>query len=227
MPFEEEHTMALGSAELIKYAEEEHYCPHCKQRLSCCQTPPFHVGDGLGWGSEVFFVCLNDDCPLYASSWQRFEEQYGHIASCRYMQLPGETTGTPMMVGGRDAFKGCIVDPEAIRRQDKRFAKEKAAVARLDAAEAEKDIEPALYLILDDAAALSNRERAIGVLTASGDLSCIDPIRNHKFTDSEIESLAHSAIQEILKANYRKECPACAEIVKSQAKVCKHCGREF
>ncbi|MEJ2032307.1 MAG: zinc ribbon domain-containing protein [Deltaproteobacteria bacterium] len=207
--------------------EEEHYCPHCKQRLSCCQTPPFHVGDGLGWGSEVMFVCLNDDCPLYVNSWQRFEEQYGHSASCRYMLLPGEETGTPMMVGGKDAFKGCIIDPESIRLQDQRFAREKKAVAQLDTAAAEKNVEPALFLILDEAAAVQNRKRAIEVLMAIGDLACIDPIRNHKFMSTEMERLANSAIQEILKTNYRKECPACAEIVKTQAKVCKHCGKEF
>ncbi|MDA8164599.1 MAG: zinc ribbon domain-containing protein [Desulfobacteraceae bacterium] len=219
--------MALGSACLIKYAEEEHYCPHCKQRLSCCQAPPFHVGDGLGWGSEVMFVCLNDDCPLFANSWQRFEEQYGHSASCRYMKLPGEKTGSPMMVGGKDAFKGCIVDPESVRLQSKRFAREQEAAARLESAAAEKNIEPALYLVLDEAAEVASRKRGAEVLAAIGDLACIDPIRNHKFMNTEIEFLANSAIRQVLAANYRKECPACSEIVKSQAKVCKHCGREL
>jgi hypothetical protein len=219
--------MAIASANLIKYAEEEHHCPHCKERLSCCQTPPFHVGDGLGWGSEVFFICLNDDCPLFVNSWQRFEEQYGRNASCRYMKLPGEKSGTPMMVGGRDAFKGCVVDPESIRLQSKRFAREQEAVAQLETAAAEKNPEPALYLILDEAAEIAGRKRASEVLTAIGDLACIDPIRNHKFMNTEIEFLANSAVHAILKANFRKECPACAEVVKSQAKVCMHCGREL
>ena len=219
--------MSVGSARLIKYAEEEHHCPHCKQRLSCCQAPPFHVGDGLGWGSEVFFICLNDDCPLFVHSWQRFEEQYGHNASCRYMKLPDEKTGTPMMVGGKDAFKGCIIDPEAIRQQSKRFAREQEAVAQLDTAVADKNSEPALYLILDEAAEVVSRKRASEVLVTVADLSSIDPIRNHKFVNTEIEFLANSAIQAILKTNYRKECPACSEIIKSQAKVCKHCGKEF
>ena len=66
-------------------AKEEHYCPHCKERLSCCHTPPYHVGDGLGWGTEIFFVCLNDECPIFNRSWEEFEERYGQVSSCRYM----------------------------------------------------------------------------------------------------------------------------------------------
>jgi rRNA maturation endonuclease Nob1 len=30
-----------------------------------------------------------------------------------------------------------------------------------------------------------------------------------------------------LQQNYKVECPYCAEIIKSQAKVCKHCGKEI
>jgi hypothetical protein len=219
--------MGLGSASLIKYAEEEHFCPHCQQRLSCCQTPPFHVGDGLGWGSEVFFICLNDDCPLFINSWQQFEQQYGRSASCRFMRLPGEKKGSPMMVGGKEAFKGCVIDPESITLQSKRFALEKEAAAKLPTAVAEKNLEPALYLMLDEAAVPENRKRACEVLIEINDLACIDPIRNHKFISTEIEQLANLAVKAILLANYRRECPYCAEIVKAQAKLCMHCGKEM
>jgi hypothetical protein len=218
-------TMALESTALLKYAEEEHYCPHCRERLSCCQAPPFHFGDGLGWGSEIFFICLSDECSLFVNSWQQFEEQYGHSASCRYMQLPGEKKGSPVMVGGKDAFKGCLVDPESIMRQDHRFAMEKEAAENLAGSVAEKNLKPALYLLLDEAAGPANRERAIEALVEINDLACIDPIRNHQFKSTRIENQANLAIQAILKANYRKECPHCAEIIKAQAKLCMHCGK--
>jgi hypothetical protein len=36
-----------------------------------------------------------------------------------------------------------------------------------------------------------------------------------------------SAAREHLKKHPVKKCPFCAEIVKLEAKVCKHCGRDF
>ena len=57
---------------------EEHTCPYCQAQLSCCKAPPFHVGDGLGWGTEYYYVCLNDECKLFTNSWQQFEDRYGH-----------------------------------------------------------------------------------------------------------------------------------------------------
>jgi predicted amidophosphoribosyltransferase len=34
------------------------------------------------------------------------------------------------------------------------------------------------------------------------------------------------AIKQVLANNHRKECPYCMEIIKSQARVCKHCGKD-
>jgi len=56
------------------------------------------------------------------------------------------------------------------------------------------------------------------------DLECIDPIRNHAFRDIAFENECNLAIRSILKANYRKECPSCFEIIKAQAVKCMHCG---
>jgi len=72
-----------------KYLDEKHFCPHCKEQLSCCSTPPIHVGDGLGWGTEAYFICLNDECSLFKNGWEHIEMQFGHRASYRYMLLPG------------------------------------------------------------------------------------------------------------------------------------------
>ena len=64
-----------------KYLDEKHYCPYCKEQLSCCSTPPIHVGDGLGWGTEAYFICLNDECSLFKNGWEHIEMQFGHRAS--------------------------------------------------------------------------------------------------------------------------------------------------
>ncbi len=209
----------------LKYALEEHFCPHCQTRLTCCSTPPFHVGDGLGWGTDVFFVCLNNDCPLYVNGWRLVEEQYGQTASFRYMILPGEAKGGPMMVGSQDAFTGCAVDQEAMLAKDSRYQREKEALAGLATCVGEANLEPVLYLITDEDAGLEGRRRACELLTELGDIRCIDPIRNHSFRHTEIGQLAEMAIAALLKKTFQRECPYCAEIIKAQAKACKHCGK--
>lgn len=206
--------------------DEEHYCPHCKEKLTCCNAPPFHVGDGLGWGSEVIFICLNDECPLFVRGWQHIEEQFAHSSSYRYMLVPGEKTGSAMMVAGKDAFKGCAVDVESIKLQNRRYAEEKEALAKLDTCVAEKNLQPVLSLILNEAAAMTGREQACSLLCDFNDLSCVDPIRNHKFINEAFANRVNMALRKMLQQNYKVECPYCAEIIKSQAKVCKHCGKE-
>lgn len=211
---------------IIKLAAEEHYCPHCNVRLTCVNTPPFHVGDGLGWGTDVFFVCLNDECSLFVNSWEQFEEQYGHSASCRYMLLPGEKKGEAMMVGSKIAFTGLEVDVESLLKQNTRHIKEKEAREQLACCIDEKNLEPALHLILDEGANLEGRKQACQCLVGLSDLSCIDPIRNHKFKNTDLEQLVNLAINKILTDQLSKECPHCAEIIKAKAKLCKHCKSE-
>ena len=92
---------------------------------------------------------------------------------------------------------------------------------------ADKNLEPALLLILDDAADRKNRERAADLLVELNDLACIDPIRNHAFKDDNLEHRINLAIKELLKNNYKKECPDCSELIKAQAQKCQHCGKEF
>ncbi|MBI5559029.1 MAG: zinc ribbon domain-containing protein [Deltaproteobacteria bacterium] len=211
----------------LKYAQENHYCPHCKERLSCCETPPFHIGDGLGWGCEVMFVCLNDNCPVYARGWKHIEDQYGHSGSYRYMLLPGEEKGGTLMVGSPEAFTGCVIDPEVVKKQNVRYQEEKEALHGLDACIKEHNLQPALKLILDEAAGLEGRIRSCDCLVDLNDLACIDPIRNHTFTNPDIEHRANISIQRVLQGNFKKECPYCAEIIKNQAKMCMHCGKEI
>lgn len=88
---------------------ETHTCPYCGLKLKLCNTPAFAMGDGLGWG-DLFWLCLNDNCKLFVSSWETFAKQYGKHSSCRYVKCPDENIGTPMLVCSVDAFKGSEVD---------------------------------------------------------------------------------------------------------------------
>ena len=207
-----------------KFIEEEHTCPHCSQRMSCGEAPPVHVGDGLGWGSEILFICLNDACPLFLNGWAQIENQYGHHASYRYMELPGSRESNVMMVGNADAFKAAVINPEVLKNQNIRYQKEKEAVLALDTCVADNNLEPVMTLLLDEAADRVNRTRALELLIQINDLQCIDPLRNHVFRDIAFENECNLAIRNILKANYKKECPSCFEIIKAQAVKCLHCG---
>ena len=213
--------------DIFDLLEEVNICPHCETKLTLCHAPPIHVGDGLGWGSEYLFVCLNDECSLFVRGWDYIENQYGHVGSYRYMRLPDSEESYNMMVAGRDAFTGSIVDPEDIKRTNKRYQKEKEAIATLDTCVEEKNLEPILYLLLDDHADRSIRKRAVEMLIAVNDAACIEPLRNYNFKDSHLEQDVNMAISAILAANYLKECPYCAELVKARAKICKHCQKEL
>lgn len=211
----------------LSYLDEEKVCPHCQQNLSCCEAPPIHIGDGLGWGSDVLFICLNDACSTFLNGWDKIEAQYGHHASYRYMELPGSKEKNYMMVANADAFKACVVNKEDLRQQNERYRNEKKYVESLETCLEEKNLEPVLNLILDDAARKSSRHKAIEYLIKLNDLTAIDPLRNHKYIDPAFEHEVNAAISELLKTNFKKECPYCSELVKTQAKKCMHCKEDL
>ncbi len=207
----------------IKVFDEEKICPHCSQKLSCCEAPPFHIGDGLGWGSDVLFICLNDTCPLFLNGWDRIEEQYGHHASYRYMELPGSKEGNLMMVANSDAFKACVIYKQVLLGQNERYQREKMAVEALKTCVEEGNGEPVMLLLLDEAADLIARDQALSCFVRLNDLKRIDALRNHRFRDPAFEHRVNLAIAQVLKANFQKECPHCFELIKAQAKKCMHC----
>lgn len=211
----------------LQYLDEVKTCPHCKEVMSCCEAPPIHIGDGLGWGSEILFICLNDSCPVFVNGWAKIEAQYGHNASYRYMELPDSTESNYMMVGNAEAFKGCVINKEELLRQNKVYQQQKAAIENLATCVAEKDIAPVLELLLDESADRKYREEAASYLIPIGDLGCIDPLRNHQFRDPALEHAVNSAIVQLLKMHFKKECPHCMEIIKAQAVKCMHCKMEL
>ena len=68
-------------------------CPHCHAPLSSWSVPP-----GASWSEEVFHVCFNDACPFYVAGWSWMQEQYGQVASYRFLRNPatGATSSLPV-----------------------------------------------------------------------------------------------------------------------------------
>jgi hypothetical protein len=219
--------MKLKSVSVFDLFKEEHVCPHCDTKLTLCDAPPVHVGDGLGWGSEYLFICLNDECSLFVGGWNHIENQYGHVGSYRHMKLPGSDEAYNMMVAGKGAFTGSIVDPELIKQKNKRYQKEKEAIAQLDTCVEEKNIEYPLYLLLDDHVDIKLRKRALELLVPINDVACVEPLRNQEFEDPGLEQGVNLAVSAILESHFLKECPYCTELVKVRAKLCKHCQKKL
>lgn len=217
--------MTLPSA--IEYSKIEMFCPHCDEKLRLCHAPPVHVGDGLGWGSEYLFICLNNDCPLFVNGWKQIENNYGHVGSYRYMRLPNSKEEFNMMVAGKEAFTGSEVDVEALMDSNERYRKIKESVKALDTCVEEGNLQPVIHLITCEHANIEDRKKAIKLLVDVNDLDCIEPLRNHEFRDQHLEQEVNLAIMSLLAKNFLKECPYCAELVKARAKVCKHCKEEL
>jgi len=210
---------------LLRYIEEKHYCPHCSGDLILCHAPPVHVGDGLGWGSEYLFICLNDSCPLFVKGWDYIANQYGHVGSYRYMELPNSKEKYSMMVVTKEAFTGSIVDIEAIKLQDVRYQQQQEALSALDTCLDQKQLAPVLAVLLDESMKIDDRKRAVALLAPLNDLGCIEPLRNHVFKDPHLEQEVNLAVGQVLANNFLKECPYCAELIKARATICKHCQR--
>lgn len=212
---------------VLQYLDEKHICPHCQTELTLCHAPAIHVGDGLGWGSEYLFICLNDDCSLFAKGWDHIEQQYGHVGSYRHMEIPNSKESYSMMVGGQGAFTGSIVDVEDLRRRNVRYQALQKALAQLDECVARKDLGPVLTVLLDESAKLDDRKKAVALLAPLNDLSCLEPLRNHVFKDEHLRHEVNLALNTVLQKHFLKECPYCAEMIKLRATVCKHCQRDL
>ncbi|MDR2550579.1 MAG: zinc ribbon domain-containing protein [Desulfobulbus sp.] len=212
---------------LLRYIEEKHYCPHCSGDLTLCHAPPVHVGDGLGWGSEYLFICLNDSCPLFVKGWEYIANQYGHVGSYRYMELPNSKENYSMMVISKEAFTGSIVDIETIKRQNEQYQCQLEALAALDTCLEKRQLGPVLTVLLDESIRIDDRKRAVALLAPLNDVACVEPLRNHAFKDPHLEQEVNLAINKILTAHFLKECPHCAELIKARATLCKHCQREL
>ena len=202
-------------------------CPHCGQEMNMWATPTFNFSDGLGWGTDFLYVCFNDECSLYTEGWQNMMEHYGQVASYRCMCDPTSGKIECIPVLSPNALKGDIIDEVKEAEEKARKEAEEKALEALHAYFQSRDVGAILKVLLNETVSAVIRKEAAGHLGELGDLVCIEPIRNHTFKDADVMKSAEDAIEIIHKANYTRECPYCAEIIKARARVCKHCNRDL
>jgi hypothetical protein len=207
-------------------AQERPVCPHCGEVMNLWEVPPVACDDGLGWGSPYLYMCFNDECPLYLEGWKNIEENYGRTASYRCLCYPDSLKFECMSVFGPFGGKGQIVDEAAMARQKEIDIRVKAGMEELEARRTSGDGERMLQVLLDATEPPRLRNRAAELIGESGGVDMIDTLRSTPFDNDIIGKKVTASIKRIHERFFTRECPFCAEIIKSRAKICKHCNRE-
>jgi hypothetical protein len=83
-----------------------------------------------------------------------------------------------------------------------------------------------LEILMDAAEPPRLRNRAAELIGEVGDVAAIDTLRNTSFDNDIIGKKIEGAIKRIHQRFFTRECPFCAEIIKSRAKICKHCSKK-
>lgn len=218
-------TARPGETERLK--KIEYNCPHCGGKMNKWQVPPFNFSDGLGWGTDHLYICFNDECQFFTGSWGHMEEEFGQDVGYRCMCHPDSGEYMAIPAGSVDAMKGNIIDEIQEAKDEESIERRREAMARLTDAFMAKDVEPILEVLRNEEEWPSVRMKAVQMLGDLKDLSAIDALMNIEPGHETIKKEMEKTIGKIHRANFTRECPYCAEIIKQRAKICKHCGKEL
>lgn len=204
--------------------KEKPRCPHCGQEMSTLRVPPYNFSDGLGWGTDFLYVCFNDECSFFVDGWDRMMDFYGQKASYRCMCYPETLETGAIPVYSNDALKGTVFDEEEEKAKEEA---ERKATEELKSYADGKDVEAVAKILVNEVTAPRIRLEAAEILAKLADLRAVEPIRNHHFVNKIVRKKAEETVEAIHKANYTRECPYCAEIIKARATFCKHCSKDL
>ncbi|MGE0087067.1 MAG: zinc ribbon domain-containing protein [Desulfococcaceae bacterium] len=202
-------------------------CKYCGQEMSLWEVPDINFSDGLGWGTPWLFVCFNDECSLYSGGWENLKENYGRTASYRCICYPGTENYDCMSVLGPMGGHGQIIDDEVLSRRKIINEKTAKGMAALETYSQTADSAAVLAILLDASEPAGVRLKAAEILGETGGTDNIDPLRNNSFGNKVLQKKVEEVIEKIHQRYFTRECPFCAEIIKRQANICKHCGREI
>jgi hypothetical protein len=206
--------------------QKKPHCPYCGEEMQLWEVPPFTVGDGLGWGTPYLYLCFNDNCQLYRQGWDHMKATYAHSASYRCMNYPGTEQFELIPVFSEQGGRGQIVD-EQLRAEEEAIKEAiKNGFSMLAECFVRKDGPSVLTILLDSSHPNRVRRKAAEMIGDIGEAEAIEPLRSAKFGNDLVQKEVDAAIAKIHKRHFTRECPFCAEIIKSRAKICKHCGKE-
>ncbi len=206
--------------------EEKPRCPHCEQQMSIWEVPPINYSDGLGWGAPYLFVCFNDECPLYKEGWQNIEQNYGHLASYRCICYLGEKNFECMPVFSAIGGTGQVIDDQVMLQEEMLKENIKKGFSILADCYVTQNTVEILRLLLDSGQPVRVRLKAAEMMGDIGPIEAVDPMKNARFGNERLQEAVLAAVKKLHERHFTRECPFCAEIIKSRAKICKHCGKE-
>lgn len=201
-------------------------CPHCKSEMSIWEVPPITFSDGLGWGVPYMYLCFNDECPIYLEGWDNLKENYAQNASYRCINYPGTETFELMPVFSPMGGQGQVIDDQVLAKQKALEEATKKGFSILAGCYVEKDFPTVLSLLLDGAEPVRVRLKAAEMIGDFGELESIEPIKNARFGNEKLQKQVDEAIKKVHERFFTRECPFCAEVIKSRAKICKHCNKD-
>jgi hypothetical protein len=206
--------------------KEKPKCPHCKTEMSLWEVPQVVCGDGLGWGVPFLYVCFNDACSLYKKGWDDLMDQVGHRSSYRCMNYPGTETFELLPVFSSMGGSAQIITDDTRARQKAQEEAIKSGFSILADCYVATDLVQILKMAMDPSEPIRVRLKAAEMLGDLGNIEAIDPLQNTKFGNSKLQEEVTKTIAKIHEKNFTRACPFCAEIIKKQAKICKHCKME-
>ncbi|MFP4476122.1 MAG: ogr/Delta-like zinc finger family protein [Desulfatibacillaceae bacterium] len=201
-------------------------CPHCQAPMSIWETPPMNFSDGLGWGTPYMYVCFNDECSLYKAGWENIEENFAHKASHRCINYPGSEVYECMPVFSSQGGRGQIVDEEVFEQRRAHDEAVKKGFSDLAEAYRVKDHEKARDMLLNATVPNRVRVKAAEMVGDIGTVEDMELLLNAKFGNQILAKQVDKAVAALQVRTHTRECPFCAEIIKTRAKVCKHCGKD-
>jgi hypothetical protein len=206
--------------------EKKPLCPHCGEEMKLWEVPPFSIGDGLGWGTPYLYLCFNDNCQLYKQGWDHMKATYAHSASYRCMNYPGTEQFELIPVFSEQGARGQIVDEQLMAEEEAIKEAIKNGFSMLAECFVRKDGPSVLTILMDPSHPNRVRRKAAEMIGDIGEVEAIEPLRSAKFGNDLVQKEVDAAITKIHQRHFTRECPFCAEIIKSRAKICKHCGKE-
>lgn len=201
-------------------------CPHCNEEMKLWETPPFAIGDGLGWDSPYLFVCFNDECACYVEGWKNLKDNYAQHASYRCIVSPNSTNFELMPVFSAIGGSGQIVDEQAAAEEEALKESIKKGFSILAECYVSKDAVSVMRILLDATEPTRVRIKAADMVGELADSAAVELLINRRFGNEKLQASVNEAIKNIHERFFTRECPHCAEIIKQRAKTCRFCNKD-